>query len=88
MADDEYRVRNGDITEIKERLAGIETFQEFIKERLDKMPLPGEGQVCRFEKGRLDKLEAAVGKQNFLAGTIGAVAAGLVLALRYVIGER
>ncbi len=81
-------IRNGDIVEIKERLAGIETFQGFIKDRLDRMPLPGEGPVCMLEKGRLDKLENAVGKQNMIAGTMGAIAAGVVLALRYVIGER
>ena len=88
MADDEYRVRNGDITEIKERLAGIETSMTFVKDRLDRMPVPGEGPVCAFEKGRLDKLESTVGRQNFVAATLGAIAAGVVLALRYVIGER
>ena len=85
---DDARIRNGDIVEIKERLAGIETAMMFVKDRLDKMPLPGEGAVCLMEKDRIGKLENAVGKQNFLAGTIGAVAAGVVLALRYVIGER
>ena len=93
--EDEYRVKNGDIADIKERLAGIEMFQQFIKDRLDKMPLPGEGPVCSLVKDRIDKVETEVstlrgvaGKQNLIAGTMGAIATGLVLALRYVVGER
>lgn len=93
--EDEYRVKNGDIADIKERLAGIETFQEFIKDRLYQMPLPGEGPVCALVKDRIDKVETevstlrgVVGKQNVIAGTIGAMSAGFVLAFKYFIGER
>ena len=88
MADDEYRVRNGDITEIKERLAGIETAAMFIKARIDRLTAPGEGEVCLREGARVTRLERSVGRQNFIAATMGALAAGVVLAMRYVIGER
>ena len=75
-------IKNGDIVEIKERLATIETAIMFIKDAIAVAPKPGEAAVCKVEVDRLGKLETAIARQYIIAMTLGAVGGGVVLALR------
>jgi hypothetical protein len=64
-----------DIREILERLARIEA-------RMDTQP-----KYCKDHARRLERLEVQVGRQNFIAATLGAFAGGVVLLLKYLGGR-
>ena len=82
--DDDYRVRNGDIVEIKERLASIETAIMFIKGAIAAAPKPGEATVCVFEKERIEILEAEQRKSRRLSIIIGSIVGGSILVTKLV----
>jgi hypothetical protein len=71
----------------------IDLFRELgaINARLDALNEPGA--ICAVHTSkiesfgdRLDSLETQQGKQNLIAVTLGAIGAGLILALKYLIG--
>jgi hypothetical protein len=64
-----------EIREILERLARIET-------KLETQPT-----YCKDHARRLERLEVQVGRQNFIAATLGAFAGGVVLLLKYLGGR-
>lgn len=76
--------RNGDIAEIKERLASIEVNIEFMRSYIHNMKLPGEGTICVFEKGRLDRLETTVSKHGFVSAVLGVIGGIIVLFINVV----
>jgi prefoldin subunit 5 len=71
----------------------IDLFRELgeINARLDALAEPGA--VCAVHTSkiesfgdRLNSLETQQGKQNLIAVTLGAIGAGLILALKYLLG--
>lgn len=61
-----------DFREVLERLARIEAKIEI------------QPAHCRDHAKRIERLESAVGRQNFIAALLGAIAAGAVLMLKYI----
>ena len=45
----------------------------------------GQATVCKMMSKRVERLEEQVGRRNMIAGILGAVAAGITLAIGYII---
>jgi len=71
-----------DISEIKQRLASIETHIKAIYDRLDRTPAPGVGPICQLNKEEIRGLKAAVGRQTLIATVLGAVGGAIVLLIK------
>ena len=83
-ANGRLRAIEASIAEVAGELKATRVEVSAINKRLNDWEQPGRGQVCMFEKQRLDKLEATVGKQSLIGGTLGAIAAGIVLAIKAI----
>lgn len=64
----------------------IEQQLDSIEQRLGKIEgrLEGRDRLCQYEQDRIVRLEATVGKQNFIAAFISALTAGLTYAALWV----
>lgn len=45
----------------------------------------GQTSVCKMMIKRVDRLEEQIGRRNMIAGILGAIAAGVTLAVSYII---
>jgi hypothetical protein len=77
----------------EDRIARIETtVYKILDEQLDmgsrlghiEGVLNGRFQLCQYEQERIDRVEGAVGKQNFIAAIISALVAGVTAAIFWV----
>ena len=68
------------------RLAAIEELLHGLSSRLGRIEgqLNGQRDICLFEQGRIERLERAVGKQNFLAALFGSIGAAVILAIEHL----
>jgi hypothetical protein len=72
-----------DMKDLRDDIKKLAAEVHKMREEMARIAQKLDDRPCIAHDGRLMRIESLVGKQNFVAAVIGALAAGIILAAKY-----
>lgn len=72
-----------DMKDLRDDIKGLAAEVHTMREDMARIAQKLDDRPCILHEKRVQRLEDIVGKQNFVAALIGALAAGIILAAKY-----